>query len=236
MEPVNITDFCVVCVCVCVCVCVYISFPYLFSTSAARLLPPTLLQQLETCENSDKGGNNGVNKNGLDSLPCLPKAWTIALGKKRELITDKLSLPSANSPAPSLPTSVSPSFLLSFLFFDSVSFRSEDSVFVLQRGEAVCPLRIKSGLQSCDECSHECSHLTSLAHFSRSLTTSNLATAAGRVIEILYYIPHACLEETLICVMLHYITAFILLFIFPPFFFYLETVLIVECRLLLSMG
>lgn len=80
-----------------------------------------------------------MNKNGLDSLPRLPKAWTIALGKKSELITDKLSLPLANSPAPSLPTSVSPSFLLSFLFFDSVSFRSEDSVLCSKGGGGLPP-------------------------------------------------------------------------------------------------
>lgn len=74
MESVNITDF-----------CVSISFPYLFFTPAALLLLQTLLQhekriaaQLETCENSAKGVNNGVNKNGLDSLPSLPTAWTIA--------------------------------------------------------------------------------------------------------------------------------------------------------------
>lgn len=158
-----------------------------------------------------------MNKNGLDSLPRLP--WTIALGKKESSLLISFLCRWLTVPPPlSLPLSLPPfCFLSCSLTLYHFALRT---VFCAPKGEAVCPLRIKSGLQSCDECSHECSHLTSLAHFSRSLTTSNMATVARRVIEILHYILHACLEETLICVMLHYLTAFILLFIFPPFFLF----------------
>lgn len=115
-----------------------------------------------------------MNKKELDSLPCLPTAWTIALGKKGGSLLISLFLSCRLTiPAPSIP----PSFLLSFFFLNSVSFHSEDSVFVLQRGGGGLPRRIKSGLQSRDECSH----LTSLAPFSVSLSTPNLVTVAGKV-------------------------------------------------------
>lgn len=142
-------------------------------------------------------------RNGLGSLPCLPTAWTTALGKKKDsslLISLSLS-PVGEQSRPPLPTSIPPSFLLSFFFFDSVSFHSEDSVFVLQTGlEAVYPWRIQSGLQSCDDCSHECSHLASLAPFFLSLAAPNLATVAVKSKWDTYMLP-VCLEETLIRIM-----------------------------------
>lgn len=139
--------------------------------------------------------------------------------KKRQLITDKpLSLPSAYSPAPSLSTSISPFFLLSLFFFNSVSFHFEGSVLGSKGGSL--PQRIKSGLQSCDECSHECSHRTSLALVFLSPTAPNLATVAERVNEILYYLLPACQGETLIWVKLHYIRHFNSFSLLTDFYFH----------------
>lgn len=128
----------------CVHVCVYL-FSILFYTSSPLLqlllllilllLDSGTVAQLETWK-TETGGNSGVNRGRLDSLPCVHTAWTVALGKKRQLIIDKpLFLPSANSPtpSPSLSASLPPSPFL-FSFFDSVSFHSLWTVFLCSEG------------------------------------------------------------------------------------------------------
>lgn len=99
------------------------------------------------------------------------------VGKKDSSLLISLSL--SNSPAPS--PYLSPSLL--FFFFDSVSLRCEDRVSVLRSGwGGASPWRIQSGLQSCDDCSRECNHLTSLAPFFLFLTAPDLATVAGEIL------------------------------------------------------
>lgn len=149
-----------------------------------------------------------MNKNGLDSLPRLPTAWTIASrGKKKDsslpislFLSRRLTVP----PPLFLPLSP-PSFC--FLYFSLTLYHfTRRAVFLCSKGGSL-PLRITSGLQSCDECSHECSHLTSPALLFLSLTAPNLATVAGRVNEILHYVLTAFLGE-IIRAKLHYIKAF----------------------------
>lgn len=174
-----------------------------------------IVAQVETCENSRQRGNNGVNKNGLDSLPCVPTAWTITLGKKKDsslLISLFLSRRLTVPPPLSLPPFGFLSFSLTLYHF------TLRTVFLCSKeggggGAAVCPRRIKSGLQSCDECSHECGHLTSLAPFSLPLTAPNLAIVAGRVSEILYYKPSSGLHYS---ILKHFNS-----FLFLSFFLYL---------------
>lgn len=111
---------------------------------------------------------------GLPSFSPQPRQLLWRGG--RQLITDKpLSLLLANSPAPfSLPLSL-PFFCLSPPLYHF----TQRTVFLCSKlgWRRFYPWRIRSGLQSCDDCRHECCRLASLAPLFFSITAPCFSAA-----------------------------------------------------------